>query len=138
VAHYWRHPGLPRVNLLRARFVTHRYTRHSHEGYTIGLIESGAEEFDHQGAVERAGPGAVVILNPVVVHTGRAAVPEGWAYRVVYPAVDVVAGIAADLGAPPGTPRFPGPRRPRPRRRRAAAARGPSSTTAGARRTWLP
>ena len=109
VAHYWRHPGLPCVDLLRARFVTHRYARHSHEGYTIALIESGAEEFEHRGAVERAGRGALVILNPEVVHTGQAAVPQGWAYRVLYPAVDVVTEIAADLSALPGTPYFPGP-----------------------------
>jgi AraC-like DNA-binding protein len=107
VAHYWRHPGLPDVELLRARFVTHRYTRHAHEGYTIGLIEFGVEEFDVPGAALRAGPGAVVILNPEVVHTGQPGVPEGWAYRVTYPAVDVVAEIAAELGAPRGTPYFP-------------------------------
>ena len=107
VAHYWRHPGLPGVDLLRARYVTHRYARHAHEGYTIGLIESGVEEFDVPGAVERAGAGAIVIVNPEVVHTGQPGAPEGWAYRVTYPAVDVVADIAAELGAPRGTPYFP-------------------------------
>ena len=108
VARYWRHPGLPDVDLLRARFVTHRYARHAHEGYTIGLIEFGVEEFDVPGAAAlRAGPGALVILNPEVVHTGQPGVPEGWAYRVTYPAVAVVAEIAAELGAPRGTPYFP-------------------------------
>jgi AraC-like DNA-binding protein len=43
------------------------------------------------------------------VHTGQAAGPGGWAYRVLYPTVDVVAGIAADLGWPRGTPFFPQP-----------------------------
>jgi AraC-like DNA-binding protein len=108
VAHYWSHPGVPDVDLLRARFVTHRYAKHAHEGYTIGLIEYGAEEFDHQGSVECAGQGSVVILNPEVVHTGQAGAPEGWAYRVMYPAVDVVTEVAAELGAPRGTPYFPG------------------------------
>jgi AraC-like DNA-binding protein len=107
VAHYWRHPGLPDVDLLRARFVTHRYARHAHEGYTIGLIEFGVEEFDVPGAALRAGPGAVVVLNPEVVHTGQPGVPEGWAYRVTYPAIDVVTEVAAELGAPSGTPHFP-------------------------------
>src|SRR5918999_237225 len=91
----------------RARFVTHRYARHAHEGYTIGLIEFGVEEFDVPGAALRAGAGAVVILNPEVVHTGQPGVPEGWDYRVTYPAVNVVAEIAAELGAPHGTPYFP-------------------------------
>ncbi|HEU5159707.1 MAG TPA: AraC family transcriptional regulator [Streptosporangiaceae bacterium] len=107
VAHYWRHPGLPGVELLRARFVTHRYARHAHEGYTIALIESGVEEFDVPGAVERAGAGALAVINPEVIHTGQPGVPDGWAYRVTYPAVEVVADIAAELGAPRGTPYFP-------------------------------
>jgi AraC-like DNA-binding protein len=109
VAHYWRHPGLPDVDLLRARFVTHRYARHAHEGYTIGLIEFGVEEFDLPGtaAAMRAGAGAVIILNPEVVHTGQPGAPEGWAYRVTYPAADVVAEVATELGAPRGTPYFP-------------------------------
>jgi AraC-like DNA-binding protein len=108
VARYWRHPGLPGIELLRARFVTHRYARHVHEGYTIGLIEYGVEEFDVPGAVHRAGAGAIVIVNPEVVHTGQPGTPDGWAYRGAYPIVDFVAGIAAELGARRGTPYFPG------------------------------
>ncbi|HEX6472469.1 MAG TPA: AraC family ligand binding domain-containing protein, partial [Streptosporangiaceae bacterium] len=107
VARYWRHPGIPGVDLLRARFVTHRYARHAHEGYTIGLIEDGVEEFDVPGAVHRAVAGTIVIVNPEVVHTGQAGTPDGWAYRGAYPRVDFVAGIAAELGARSGTPYFP-------------------------------
>ncbi|WP_424923210.1 AraC family ligand binding domain-containing protein [Actinomadura rubrisoli] len=107
VARYWRHPALPEVDLLRARFVTHRFARHTHPGYTIGVIEAGVDEFEHRGGVERAGPGSVAVVNPDVVHTGHAGTPEGWTYRVIYPSVAVVEGIAAELGAPRGTPVFP-------------------------------
>jgi AraC-like DNA-binding protein len=106
MARYWRHAAVPGVDLLRARYVTHRYRRHAHETYTVGVIESGVEEFHYGGALLRAGPGAVALLNPEVVHTGQAAVPEGWSYRVLYPAVGLVAGIAAELGGPGGTPVF--------------------------------
>jgi AraC-like DNA-binding protein len=106
VARYWRHSAVPGVDLLRARFVTHRYGRHSHETYTFGLIEAGVEEFDYGGSLLRAGQGALALLNPEVVHTGQAGVPDGWAYRVLYPQVEVVAGIAAELGWPRGTPYF--------------------------------
>ncbi len=107
MALYWRHGAVPGVDLLRARYVTHRYGRHAHETYTVGVIESGVEEFDYGGRLLRAGPGAVALLNPEVVHTGQAGVPEGWSYRMLYPAVGLVAGIARELGAPPGTPAFP-------------------------------
>jgi AraC-like DNA-binding protein len=106
-AHYWRHPGMPSVDLLRARFVTHRYGRHTHPTYVIGLIESGVEEFHHAGSLVRAGTGQLALLNPEVVHTGQAGVPEGWSYRVLYPSVEVVQGIAAELGGARGTPYFP-------------------------------
>ena len=89
------------------RYVTHRYGRHAHETYTFGLIEAGVEEFEYGGSLLRAGPGAVALLNPDVVHTGQAATPGGWTYRVLYPQVSVVTDVAAELGWDRGTPRFP-------------------------------
>jgi AraC-like DNA-binding protein len=107
VARYWQHAGVPGVDLLRARFVTHAYTRHAHETYTFALIEAGVEEFEYGGNLLRAGQGGVALLNPEVVHTGQAGTPAGWAYRVLYPGVGLVAGVAADLGWQRGTPSFP-------------------------------
>jgi AraC-like DNA-binding protein len=106
VARYWRHGAVEGVDLLRARFVTHRYRRHSHETYTFGLIEAGVEEFDYGGSLQRAGPGEVALLNPDVVHTGQAATAAGWTYRVMYPEVSVVTEVARQLGWR-GTPHFP-------------------------------
>jgi AraC-like DNA-binding protein len=107
VARYWQHAAVPGVDLLRARFITHRYGRHTHETYTFGLIESGVEEFEYGSRLERAGPGGVALLDPEIVHTGQAAVAGGWSYRVLYPEVSVVTEIAAELGWPRGTPSFP-------------------------------
>lgn len=107
VARYWQHAAVAGVDLLRARFITHRYGRHAHETYTFALIESGIEEFDYGGTLLRAGPGAVALLDPEVVHTGQAATPDGWAYRVLYPEVSVVTDVAGQLGWRRGTPRFP-------------------------------
>jgi AraC-like DNA-binding protein len=107
IARYWQHAGVPGVDLLRARFVTHRYSRHAHETYTFALIEAGTEVFEYGSSLLRAERGAVALLNPEVVHTGQAETAAGWAYRVLYPAADVVSGVAADLGWRPGTPSFP-------------------------------
>jgi AraC-like DNA-binding protein len=106
-ARYWQHAGVPVVDLLRARFVTHRYTRHAHETFTFALIEAGIEEFRYGGTLLRAGPGGVALLNPDMVHTGQAGTPAGWAYRVLYPDPGLVGGVAADLGWQRGTPSFP-------------------------------
>jgi AraC-like DNA-binding protein len=107
VARYWRHRAMDGVDLLRARYVTHRYGRHAHETYTFGVIEAGVEEFEYGGRLLRAGVGAVALLDPDVVHTGQAGTAAGWSYRVLYPKVSVVTDVAAELGWPAGTPRFP-------------------------------
>ncbi|RVX39526.1 AraC-like DNA-binding protein [Nonomuraea polychroma] len=106
-AHFFRHPAVPETDLLKARYVTHRFSRHVHDGYAIGLIVTGVEEFDYRGVTHRAGAGELVLVNPDAVHTGQAGVPGGWSYRMLYPSIDALAGIAAELGAPYGTPHFP-------------------------------
>jgi AraC-like DNA-binding protein len=107
-ARYWRHPAATGVDLLWARFREYRFTRHSHEGYTIGLIERGVEEFHIRGGVARATAGTIGLINPDVVHTGEAGAPDGWRYRVFYPSEAVIAEVAADLGLR-GLPSFTEP-----------------------------
>lgn len=106
-ARFWRHPAVPETDLLKARYVTHRFSRHVHDGYAIGLIVGGVEEFDYRGTLHRAGAGELVLVNPDSVHTGQAGTPGGWAYRMLYPSVEALAGIAAELDAPLATPYFP-------------------------------
>ncbi|MER7131783.1 AraC family transcriptional regulator [Streptosporangium saharense] len=108
-AHFWRNPALPGVDLLKARYVTHRFTRHAHEGYAIGVILSGVEEFDYRGSRHRAGAGSVVLVDPDQAHNGHAGEPDGWSYRMLYPSVEVLTEIAEELLAGRGTPYFPEP-----------------------------
>jgi AraC-like DNA-binding protein len=109
VARHWRHPGLPGVDLLRARYVTHTFAKHTHNAYTIALVEAGIEVWRDRSSLQRAGPGGMPIVNPWTLHTGHAGTPEGWTYRVLYPAPEVVAAVAAELGMGRGTPHFPAP-----------------------------
>lgn len=107
VAHYRRHPVEPGVDVLNARYVTHRYARHTHATYTVGLIEYGVEEFQNAGTTLRAAAGQVVLVNPDTPHTGQAGVPEGWRYHALYPSIELMREIAAEIGGPRGTPCFP-------------------------------
>lgn len=104
-ARYWRSPGLPETELLTARFITTSFTRHTHPTYTIGVITEGIEEYSHSRGRARVGPGGLAVVSPGEVHTGHAGVPEGWGYRVFYPSLAVVSGIARELGMR-GTPEF--------------------------------
>lgn len=105
-ARHWRYGGLPGVDLLRARYVRKTFVRHTHEQFVIAAIADGVEVFRHRGADQYAGAGALALVNPDTVHTGRAAVPEGWRYGAVYPSPEVVAEIAAETTVIRGTPGF--------------------------------
>lgn len=108
-ARHWRYEALPGVDLLRARYVRKTFVRHTHENFVIAAIADGVEVFHHRGSDVSAGAGALALVNPDTPHTGRAGVPEGWRYGAVYPAPDLVAGIAAETTGLRGTPGFVSP-----------------------------
>jgi hypothetical protein len=62
------------VELLRARYITHSFGRHTHDTYAIGVILQGAEEFDCRGETFVAIAGTIAMINPGEVHTGHAAI----------------------------------------------------------------
>jgi AraC-like DNA-binding protein len=97
VARYWRHPAVSGVDLMRARFVRHGFARHSHETFALGVVRAGVEGMWVGGTRHVVSAGGVVLINPDTVHTGGPVDENGWAYRVFYPSVDVV---AAATGCP--------------------------------------
>ncbi len=79
----WR-PPIDGVEVLHARFIRHKYPRHTHESTTVALMEAGAAAFMYRGKEYVVGPGDVFLLDPDIVHTGRPLNPEGYLYRVLY------------------------------------------------------
>jgi AraC-like DNA-binding protein len=47
-------------------------------------VQDGAARFEVDTTQQRADRGELFVLEPEAVHTGMAAVPEGWAYLVLY------------------------------------------------------
>ncbi len=74
----------PELPALHARFVRHAYVPHSHPTWTVAVVHHGAARFEADATPQRADRGELFVLEPDVVHTGMAAVPEGWAYKVLY------------------------------------------------------
>ncbi|MGH2969163.1 MAG: AraC family ligand binding domain-containing protein [Solirubrobacteraceae bacterium] len=83
-AAYFRPEGLDGIVALHARFVRHTYRPHSHPTWTVAVVERGAARFTVDASDQRAGSGELFVLEPEAVHTGMAAVPEGWQYKVLY------------------------------------------------------
>lgn len=72
------------VDLLRARYVTQNFSRHSHRRYGVGVIEAGAMGFDYRGRGQVAPAGSINLVIPDEVHNGRATSEIGWTYRMFY------------------------------------------------------
>src|SRR3954470_6371770 len=83
-ARYYRPERLPGVEALHARFVAHEYRPHSHPTWTVAVMRGGAARFTVDAAPHRAHGGELFVLEPEAVHTGMRAVPDGWAYEVLY------------------------------------------------------
>ncbi len=65
------------------------------------MVCDGAARFTLDGTRQRANAGELFVLEPEAVHTGMAAVPEGWAYQVLYVDPPVLSDWAErDGGAP--------------------------------------
>jgi AraC-like DNA-binding protein len=107
---FWKTPFLPRVELLRATYITHSFARHTHDGYALGVIERGREGFQYRGSSYVAPAGSVALIHPGEVHTGHAAEAEGWTYRMFYPEAIVFGQVAEQVaGRPVPLPYFPCP-----------------------------
>jgi AraC-like DNA-binding protein len=82
-ARYWRAEGLP-VEAMHAHFTSHVYHRHSHESYSFGVTETGAQAFTCRHGSHVSGPGMVMAFNPDDPHDGHAAQAGGFTYRMVH------------------------------------------------------
>ncbi len=106
---YWQPDGFSGIELLRAERSNHRYRKHAHEGYALGVVESGAHAFAARGAVWTALPGRVIIVNPEDVHDGGPARGgAGYSYRMVYLDPAIMKRVASEATASSrGGPFFP-------------------------------
>lgn len=102
---FWLIPELDNLELFRAEAIHYNYARHSHPGYSIGIIESGVGGNYYQGTTYLAPPDSIVFMNPEEAHTGYSAEELPLSYRMLYPSVELVRQIASETQIK-GTPYF--------------------------------
>ncbi|MFC1234102.1 AraC family transcriptional regulator [Vibrio sp. F74] len=96
------------LEILDAKYEKQNFSRHSHEGYTIGLIETGAQRFYRTGGHHIAPKNTIILVNADEVHSGHSASEGGWAYRAMYPLPQQLEQITKELYLPSyGAPYFP-------------------------------
>jgi AraC-like DNA-binding protein len=91
-------PGISEV--FHARFVEHVYPRHTHEDWTVFIVDDGGIRYDLDRYARGVGTSLVTVLPPHVVHDGRPSTQNGFRKRVLYIGQDVLGphliGRAAD------------------------------------------
>jgi AraC-like DNA-binding protein len=84
ISHAWTVPELGGLEVMHASFVRHQFAKHSHETFTVVLIDDGASRFWYRGAEHIIGAGMVALLNPDEAHTGSPITPNGYSQRSLY------------------------------------------------------
>ena len=72
------------VTLLNAHFTQHRFERHSHETYSIGVTRSGVQTFACRGTRHASLAGDVILFNPDEPHDGSRGTEAGFGYSILY------------------------------------------------------
>ena len=108
-ARYWRAADEP-LEAMHAHFERHVYHRHSHETYSLGVTDIGAQSFTCRGAAHTSAAGMVMAFNPDDPHDGQATDGFGFTYRMVHIGPELVSAVLADAaGRPVGLPLFAEP-----------------------------
>ncbi|WP_261808319.1 AraC family transcriptional regulator [Nonomuraea sp. C10] len=106
---YWRSPDRP-IEAMHAHFARHVYHRHSHETYSFGMTEDGAQSFTCRGSAHTSTPGMVMAFNPDDPHDGRPTDALGFTYRIVHLGPGLMSEVLDDLaGRRTGLPLFAEP-----------------------------
>lgn len=72
------------TEVLHARMVAHAYPMHTHETWTLMIVDDGAVRYDLERHERGAYRQVVTLLPPHVPHNGRAATGQGFRKRVLY------------------------------------------------------
>ena len=106
---YWRSADEP-LEAMHAYFREHVYHRHSHDTYSFGVTESGAQSFTCRGAAHTSAAGMVMAFNPDDPHDGHPTTGQGFSYRMIHVGPGLLAEVLADIGGrPAGRPLFAAP-----------------------------
>ena len=88
--------GYP-AEIVHAHYVEHRFVRHSHQHYVIGLVEQGFQQYTYRGASHVTPPGQIFFVNGDEPHTGEPATADGYIYRTLCLDPDALRLLTSDI-----------------------------------------
>ena len=90
---------LPGVTLLRARYVEHRFDKHSHETYCLGVTLRGVQAFSCRGQRHASTVGHIMAFNPDDPHDGHSGSASGFQYRMLYIEPSILESVVGERKA---------------------------------------
>lgn len=85
------------AEIVHAHYVEHRFTRHAHEHFVIGLVEGGTQQYTYRGTRHTTPTGQVFFVNGDEPHTGEPATAEGYVYRTLCLGPQAFRQLALDI-----------------------------------------
>ena len=79
-------PGLERAEV----YLSTPFEPHRHDTYAIGITTVGVQMFSYRGSRQICLPGQLHFLHPDETHDGAAATEDGFGYRIIYLAPELV------------------------------------------------
>jgi AraC-like DNA-binding protein len=80
-------PGLERAEVYLSAWA---FEPHRHDTYAIGITTAGVQTFRYRGTRRVSLPGQLVVLHPDETHDGAPGTDEGFGYRALYVAPELV------------------------------------------------
>ena len=90
-----RHPY--DAEIVHAHYVEHRFARHAHEHFVIGLVEKGIQQYTYRRTRHTTPPGHIFFVNGDEPHTGEPATAEGYVYRTLCLGPDTFQQLTLDI-----------------------------------------
>jgi AraC-like DNA-binding protein len=92
--------GAPGLGLAEVYLSDSAYEPHRHDSYAVGITTAGVQTFRYRGSRRVCLPGQLHVLHPDETHDGAPGTDDGFGYRILYLAPELVRE-ALDGGALP-------------------------------------
>ena len=76
------------------------FSPHRHDTYAIGITTAGVQTFGYRGSRRVCLPGQLHVLHPDEAHDGAAGTEDGFSYRILYIAPELIQGALAGRPLP--------------------------------------
>lgn len=105
--HFWRDPDVPGVELRWSSYSGKTFREHTHDTFSVGLIESGRAVFQCADGTHHVDEGQIALIPPGVVHACNPPATGNLTYRMFYVDGRCIQDAATRLwGAADGLPAF--------------------------------